>query len=42
MGNDDDTVDQLAVRLMADFADALEGRRNCRGGRYRAGTGSYM
>jgi len=42
MGNDDDTVDQLAVRLMADFADALEGRRNCRGGRYRAGTGSAM
>lgn len=42
MGNDDDFVDDIAVRLLADFADALEDKRNCRGGRYRAGTGSAM
>ena len=42
MGNDDDYVDELAVRLLADFADALENKRNCRGGFYRAGTGSAM
>ena len=42
MGNDDDFVDDIAFRLLADFADALEDKRNCRGGRYRAGTGSAM
>lgn len=42
MGNDDDAVDAIAVRLLADFADALEPKRNCRDGRYRAGTGSAM
>ena len=42
MGNDDDFVDALAVRLLADFAEALEPKRNCRGGRFRAGTGSAM
>lgn len=42
MGNDDDFVDDIAVGLLADFADALEDKRNCRGGRYRAGTGSAM
>ncbi len=42
MGSDDDFVDQFAVRLLAIFADALEGKRNCRGGFYRAGTGSAM
>lgn len=42
MGNDDDFVDAIAVRLLADFADALEPKRNCRGGRFRAGTGSAM
>ena len=42
MGNDDDFVDAIAVQLLADFADALEPKRNCRGGRFRAGTGSAM
>lgn len=42
MGNDDDEVDSLAVLLLDDFAEALEGRRNDRGGIFRAGTGSAM
>lgn len=42
MGNDDDQVDQLAVILLDWFADALEGKRNDRGGIFRAGTGSAM
>ncbi|MBQ6108758.1 MAG: hypothetical protein IJK97_11165, partial [Thermoguttaceae bacterium] len=41
-GNDVDEVDQIAVRLLADFADSWENRVNCRGGIYRAGTGSAM
>ena len=42
MGNDDDYVDSLAVRLLATFADALDGKINSRGGQFRAGTGSAM
>lgn len=42
MGNDIDEVDKHAVALLDMFADALEGRKNCRGGIYRAGTGSAM
>lgn len=42
MGNDEDLPDMLAVELMNMFADSLEGRANCRGGKYRAGTGSAM
>lgn len=42
MGNDDDTADSLAVWLLDTFADAVQGRRNDRGGVYRAGTGSAM
>lgn len=42
MGNDDDEVDILAVKLLDWFADALEGRKNERGGIFRAGTGSAM
>ena len=42
MGNDDDTADGLAVWLLDTFADAVQGRRNDRGGVYRAGTGSAM
>lgn len=42
MGNDDDYADDIAVMLLDWFADALEGKRNDRGGIYRAGTGSAM
>ena len=41
-GNDDDTVDELAKKLLNWFADSLEGKRNDQGGIYRAGTGSAM
>ncbi len=42
MGNNDDRADQKAVTLLDMFAGALEGKVNCRGGIYRAGTGSAM
>lgn len=42
MGQNIDDVDQIAVSLLDMFADGLEGRVNCRGGKYRAGTGSAM
>ena len=42
MGNDIDEVDQMAVNLLDWFADGLEGRKNCRGGIFRAGTGTAM
>lgn len=42
MGNDDDYVDEIAMRLLYDFADALKNKRNGRGGIFRAGTGSAM
>ena len=42
MGNDIDEVDQMAVKLLDWFADGLEGRKNCRGGIFRAGTGTAM
>lgn len=42
MGNDDDYVDQIAVKLLDWYADALEGKRNDRGGCFRAGTASAM
>jgi formate C-acetyltransferase len=42
MGNDDDQVDVLASQLLNWFADALEGKRNDRGGIFRPGTGSAM
>lgn len=41
-GNDDDCTDRLAVLLLDWFADAVKGRKNERGGIYRAGTGSAM
>lgn len=42
MGNNDDEVDGIAVKLLDWFADALEGKKNERGGIFRAGTGSAM
>ena len=41
-GNDDDATDALATELLDTFADVLEGRINCRGGIWRAGTASAM
>jgi len=42
LGNNDDFVDGIATELLDAFADSLKGRINCRGGIYRAGTGSAM
>ncbi len=42
MGSDIDEVDELATFLLDTFGKALKGRNNCRGGIYRAGTGSAM
>jgi len=41
MGRDSD-ADEIGARLLDHFADILAGRRNDRGGCYRAGTGSAM
>ena len=40
MGNNDDAADDAACALLNDFADTLAGRKNERGGIFRAGTGS--
>lgn len=42
MGNDVEEVDSIAVNMLDWFADALDGKRNCRGGIFRAGTGTAM
>ncbi len=42
MGNDDDLSDNNAVMLLDTFGESLRGKTNCRGGIYRAGTGSAM
>ncbi|MEE1245174.1 MAG: pyruvate formate lyase family protein [Acutalibacteraceae bacterium] len=42
LGNNDDFVDGIATELLDSFAEALEGKTNCRDGIYRAGTGSAM
>lgn len=42
MGMNDNAADAKAVFLLEAFADSLKGKRNCRGGIYRAGTGSAM
>lgn len=42
MGQNDDYVDSISVELIEHFADCLDGKRNCRGGIWRAGTGSAM
>ncbi len=42
LGNNDDFVDSIATDLLDTFGDALKGKTNCRGGIYRAGTGSAM
>lgn len=42
LGNNDDFVDIIATDLLDTFGNALKGKTNCRGGIYRAGTGSAM
>ena len=42
MGNDDDSVDKYACRLLGMFAEAVQPLTNERGGVYRAGTGAAM
>lgn len=42
MGTDNDGADEKATMLLDAFAESLKGKINCRGGIYRAGTGSAM
>ncbi len=42
MGDNVDSVDNIASTLMGWFGDSLKGKKNCRGGIFRAGTGSAM
>ena len=42
MGCDDDRADSLGTLILDAFADALEGKKNCLGGIWRAGTGTAM
>ncbi len=42
MGTDNDNADSKATMLLDTFADSLKGKKNCRGGIFRAGTGSAM
>lgn len=42
MGNNDDRADSKATMLLHAFSQALKGKINCRGGIFRAGTGSAM
>ena len=42
LGQNIDRTDRLAVQLLDWFSAALAGKRNCRGGGFRAGTGSAM
>jgi formate C-acetyltransferase len=42
VGQNDDYADKYLCMLLSFFADSLEGKRNCLGGIYRAGTGSAM
>lgn len=42
MGNNEELPDSMTIKLLHMFAEALKGKKNCRGGVYRAGTGSAM
>ncbi len=42
MGCNDDRSDGKAVALLDAFSESLKGKHNCRGGIFRAGTGSAM
>ena len=42
MGKNDDRADRMGAVILDAFADALEGKKNDRGGVWRAGTGTAM
>jgi pyruvate-formate lyase len=42
MGNDDNYVDNIAIRLLCDFSEILSGYTNERNGCFRPGSGSAM
>ena len=42
LGNNEELPDSMLVKLLGMFSDSLKGKKNCRGGVYRAGTGSAM
>ncbi len=42
MGTDNDEADKYCTFILDAFADALDGRTNCLGGVWRAGTGTAM
>ena len=42
MGNDDDFVDNIAIKLLNDFAELIDRLTNERGGCFRPGSGSAM
>ena len=42
LGNHEKLPDDMMVALLKAFADSLKGKKNCRGGIFRAGTGSAM
>lgn len=42
VGQNDDFADEFLCFLLKTFSESLEGKINCRGGKYRAGTGSAM
>lgn len=42
LGNNETLPDEMMVQLLKMFSDSLKGKKNCRGGVYRAGTGSAM
>lgn len=42
MGNNEELPDSMGAMLIDTFSECLNGRINCRGGKYRAGTGTAM
>lgn len=42
LGNNEELPDAMLVELLRMFSDSVKGKINCRGGVYRAGTGSAM
>ena len=42
MGTDNDEADNMAKFILDTFAESMEGRTNCLGGTWRAGTGTAM